>query len=82
MWYLIFPSNAYIAFTYTIINGEYVQQYDPGNSIDLFWDKSAANLLLYLLLEKYGISSRDDLLQEYAEMGIKLSIASNQSIAQ
>lgn len=74
MWYIIFPAEAYIAFQYVLVNGEYVQQYDPANSADLYWDKSAANLLLYLLLEKYGISSRDDLLQEYAEMGIKLSI--------
>lgn len=81
LWYVIYPTKAYISFTYVLVNGEYVQQYDSGNSANLFWDKSAANLLLYLLLEKYGISSRDDLLQEYADMGIKLSLSPQTVVA-
>jgi len=82
LWYVIYPPDAYIAFNYVLVNGEYVQQYDPGNSSDLSWDPSASNLLLYLMLEKYGISSRDDILQEYAGMGLKLSLNPNQSVSQ
>lgn len=82
LWYVIYPPDAYIAFNYVLVNGEYVQQYDAANSSDLQWDPSAANLLLYLLLEKYGISSRDDLLQQYADMGIKLSLNPTQTAAQ
>lgn len=74
LWYLIYPTQAVLAFTYQLVNGEYVQVYDPLNSVDLFWDKNASNLLLYMLLEKYGISSRDDLLQEYGKLGIELSM--------
>lgn len=74
MFYLVEPTEAILAFTYSIVDGEYIQTYDAVNSVDLYWDDSAANLLLYLLLEKYGISSRDDLLQQYADMGIKMSL--------
>jgi hypothetical protein len=74
MAYLIYPTKAYLAFTYQLQNGEYIQVYDPLNSVNLYWDENASNLLLYMLLEKYGISSRDDLLQEYGKLGVDLSL--------
>lgn len=74
LFYLVYPTEALLAFNYTIQNSEYVQQYDPLNSVDLRWDENASNLLLYMLLEKYGISSRDDLLQEYGKIGVNISL--------
>lgn len=74
LFYLIYPTKAFLAFTYQLQNGEYIQVYDPVNSADLYWDENASNLLLYMLLEKYGISSRDDLLQEYGKLGVGLSL--------
>jgi hypothetical protein len=44
--------------------------YDAGNTVDLAWPSSAANLILYKMLEKYGVSVREQLLQEYAKYGI------------
>lgn len=74
LWYLIYPTAALLAFTYDLVDGEYVQTYDPENSVDLYWDKNASNLLLYMLLEKYGISSRDDLLAEFGKLGIAMML--------
>lgn len=74
LWYLIYPTAAVLAFTYSIVNGEYVQTYDPLNTVDLYWGEDASNLLLYMLLEKYGISSRDDLLAEFGKMGIQMTL--------
>lgn len=79
LWYLIYPTAAQLAFTYELVEGEYVQTYDPENSVDLYWDKNASNLLLYMLLEKYGISSRDDLLAEFGKLGIQMSLEVSQS---
>lgn len=78
LFYLIYPTEAKLAFTYAMVNGEYVQTYDPANTVDLMWDKDASNLLLYMLLEKYGISSRDDLLAEFARIGIQVSLETTQ----
>lgn len=74
LFYLVYPSKALLAFTYSVVNGEYVQSYDPINTVDLLWDRDASNLLLYMLLEKYGISSRDDLLVEFAKYGVEMSL--------
>lgn len=74
LWYLVYPTIAQLAFTYSVINGEYVQTFDPVNTIPLQWDDSASNLLLYMLLEKYGISSRDDLISEFGKLGIEMSL--------
>jgi hypothetical protein len=74
LFYLVYPTTALLVFSYQLVNGEYVQIYDPLNSVDLAWDMNASNLLLYMLLEKYGISSRDDLLQEYGKVGIDISL--------
>lgn len=75
LWYLVYPTPGILAFTYTVVNGEYVQTYDPLNSVDLFWDDNASNLLLYMLLEKYGVSTRDDLLSEFGKIGITVNLS-------
>lgn len=78
IWYLIYPTEAILAFTYNTVNGEYVQVYDPLNTVDLYWDEDASNLLLYMLLEKYGISSRDDLLAEFGKLGVQMMLSQPQ----
>jgi hypothetical protein len=78
LFYLIYPVEAKLSFTYSVVNGEYLQTYDPVNTVDLSWDKNASNILLYMLLEKYGISSRDELLLEYGKLGIKVSLEAQQ----
>jgi hypothetical protein len=69
-FYFVYPTDAKIAFTYNIIDGEDVRVYDSVNSIDLQWNESAANLILYKMLEKYGVSVREDLLMQYSRLGL------------
>lgn len=73
VFYLIYPTEAHIAFTFTSTDDEDIMTYDPDNSIDLAWPASASNLILYLMLEKYGVSVREQLLQEYAQYGVTRS---------
>jgi len=75
MWYLVYPVAAILAFNYEMQNGEYVQVYDPDNTVDLYWNENASNILLYMLLQKYGISVRDDLIAEFGRIGITTAIA-------
>lgn len=69
MFYLVYPTEAYIAFTYTTTDDEDVMTYDPTNSVDLAWPEFADNLIIYKMLEKIGVSIREDLLREYANFG-------------
>lgn len=73
MFYFIYPSEAHIAFTYTSTADEDIMTYDPTDSIDLAWPSSASNLILYGMLQKYGVSVREALLQEYSNYGINMS---------
>lgn len=70
LFYLVFPTAAYIAFTYTETDDEYIQTYDPTNSQDLAWTSDAFNLILYMMLDKFGVSVREQLLMEYAKLGL------------
>jgi len=70
MFYLIYPSPAYIAFTFSETDDEDIMTYDAANSVDLAWPAAATNLILYKLLEKIGVNIREQLLQEYAKYGI------------
>lgn len=79
MFYFIYPTTAKIAFTYATVDGEDVMTLDAANTVNLAWDASAANLILYKLLEKYGIASREMLLAEYGKLGIQLSLGGQQS---
>lgn len=69
-FYMIYPTAAYIAFTYSSTDDEDIMTYDPTNSQDLEWPESANNLILYKMLEKYSIEVREELLQAYAKYGI------------
>lgn len=70
IYYLIYPLLAEIAFTYSTTADEDIMTYDPTGSTDLAWPESASNLILYKMLEKYGVSVRENLLQEYSKYGL------------
>lgn len=72
-YYLIYPLNAHIAFTYTSTDDEDIMTFDPTNSVDLAWPDSAENLIIYKMLEKMGVSVREQLLQSYAAFGFSQS---------
>ncbi len=78
MYYFIYPTLARIAFTYTSTADEDVMTYDAGGSIQLAWDESASNIILYKLLEKYGIANRELWLSEYAKLGVNTSLGGQQ----
>lgn len=73
-YYLVYPNEAKLAFAFTQTTDEDIQTYDPINSIDLGWSSNAANLILYKMLEKYGITNREQWISEYAKMGISESM--------
>lgn len=72
-FYLTYPTQAYIAFTYSVTSNEDIMTYDAANSRDLGWPQAAFNLIVYGMLEKYGVSVREQLLQEYSKYGITIS---------
>lgn len=74
VFYLIYPTEAHIAFTFSETADEDIMTYDDANSVNLAWPASASNLILYLMLEKYGVSVREQLLQEYAQYGVTRSV--------
>jgi len=70
IYYLIFPTEAHIAFTYTVTDDEDIMTYDAGDSVNLAWTKDAENIIIYKMLQKYGITSRDSWIAEYSRLGI------------
>lgn len=80
MFYMVHPTLAEIAFTYTTTADEDVMTYDPGNSTDLLWPQSAQNLILYKLLEKYSINVRELLLQEYSKYGFTQTATAGEGV--
>lgn len=75
MYYLVFPDEAKIAFTFSETDDEDIMTYDPDNSVQLKWTKDARNLILYKMLEKYGVTVREQLLQEYSRLGLTEMLA-------
>lgn len=71
LFYMIYPTPANIAFTFSTTADEDIMTYDPANSVDLLWPGNAFNLILYKMLEKYGVSVREELLQAYSQVGFK-----------
>jgi hypothetical protein len=69
-FYFIYPTEAKISFTESVVDGEDTQVIDPSNTVDLAWNPSASNIILYKMLEKYGISVREELLQQYSQLGL------------
>ena len=69
MYYLSYPTVANIAFTYSEVNDEYIMTYS-GTSVNLGWAPDAFNIILYKMLEKYGVETRDLWIAEYSRLGI------------
>lgn len=78
LFYIIYPLEAKIVFTFTSTADEDIMTYDPVNSIDLAWPESASNLIVYKMLEKYGVTVREQLLQEYSKYGVVTSSMQSQ----
>lgn len=78
-YYLIYPLESHIAFTFTETDDEDIMTYDPTNSVDLAWPDSAYNLIVYKVLEKYAIEVREQLLQSYAAFGFNQTSAGGES---
>lgn len=70
MVYVKYPKDAKISYTYTDVNGEPKRTVDPANTVNLEWGMNCFNLLLYMVMDKMGLSVRDNLLTEYAQLGI------------
>lgn len=68
--YVKYPKNAKIEYTYTNINGEPKRIVDTTKTVNLEWGMNCFNLLLYMVMDKMGLSVRDSLLSEYSQLGI------------
>lgn len=75
-YYLVYPYEAKIAFILSETDDEDIMTYDPTESIDLAWGMDAANLILYKMLEKYGVNTREQWLLEYAKLGLSETMVS------
>lgn len=62
--------EAKLVFTKETVSGEDRLVYNDASSIDCVWNESCINLLGYMMLEKRGVSIREQLLQEYSQLGI------------
>lgn len=59
-----------IAFTYSSTDDEDIMVYDDTTTVDFVWDEQCIPILVYMMLEKYGVSVREQLLQQYALLGL------------
>ncbi len=66
---------AKLVMQYSEVNNEIVQKVDNAATVNLLWDDNAYSLILNLVLEKYGISSREMVLAEYAKLGVQTALA-------
>lgn len=73
MRYTAEPPEAFIVYTYSIDpdTGEDLAIPDLDECIDLVWNKNVYNLLLYMTLEEMGMAVRENILLQYAQMGIQ-----------
>jgi len=70
MVYVKYPKEAKIGYTYTNVNNEPKRVVDPAKTENLEWGMNCFNLLLYMVMDKMGLSVRDHILSEYAQLGI------------
>ncbi len=66
-----YPQNANIEYTYTLVDNEPKRSVITSTKADIPWGKNAFSLLLYMVMDKLGFSSRDMLQSEYAKLGIQ-----------
>lgn len=82
MFYFIYPTAALIVFTFSTTANEDIMTYDSVNSVNLQWPQTAFNLIMYKMLEKYGVTVREELLQAYAKFGFIQSESLKEANAQ
>lgn len=71
--YLRKPTTAFITLTATSdANGDYLT---PAVGTDLEWNENVFNLFVYKMLERLGISMKENILSEYSNFGIQKEIA-------
>lgn len=70
--YVKVPPLSTIAFTISSTNDEDIMTYDDATTVDFVWGEICIPLLIYMMLEKYGVSIREELLREYARLGISM----------
>lgn len=63
-----YPPDVAIEYSFTNVGGE--PKRTVSSVTDLVWNKNVYNLLLYMVMDKMGLSVRDQLLSEYAQLGI------------
>ncbi|WP_418360167.1 hypothetical protein [Sphingobacterium detergens] len=73
--YISKVTPAKLVMDYAEVSGEIVQTVSERSTVNLTWDENAYNLILSLVLEKYGISTREMVLAEYGKMGVQTAIA-------
>lgn len=64
------PPAASIVFTEQETSNEYVLVYNDASTVDFIWTEDCMNILLFMMLEKIGIAVREQLLNEYAQLGL------------
>ena len=74
MIYVKEAPEAVIAFTEDDSGDEDKLVYDSNNSVDLVWDSSCYNIILYMMLERKGVSMREPLLNEFAQLGLNVEL--------
>lgn len=69
MFYLKNPTNANLEFTYTALATSEMAL-TPTGVVNLEWNADAFNIILYKLLQKYGLVTRDEFMTQVANYGI------------
>jgi|SRR5215217_674229 len=69
MFYLKNPTNANLEFTYTALPSSEMAL-TPTGIVNLEWNADAFNIILYKLLQKYGLVTRDEFMTQVANYGI------------
>lgn len=70
--YVKVPPLSTIAFTITETADEDIMAYNDSATVDFVWGEMCIPLIIYMMLEKYGISVREQILMEYAKLGISM----------
>jgi hypothetical protein len=70
--YVKIPPLSTIAFQISETENEYVMSYDDAATVDFVWGDICVPLIIYMMLEKYGVSMREEILREYARLGISM----------
>ena len=68
--YVKHPPVSTIAFTITATADEDILTYDDAATVDFVWSEDCINLLLYMMLSKVGMATREEVISQYAQLGL------------